>query len=70
MSEFKKNKIQNFQTTSDGKSTKINVIGLEKLWNFVVNNLLILNHLVKQNYVWVLKLDFLTSHEKPPKLKL
>jgi hypothetical protein len=31
MSEFKKNKIQNFQTTSDGKSTKINVIGLEKL---------------------------------------
>ena len=48
-----KNLNQNFQTTSDVKTTKIKVVGLEKFWNFVVDNFLIWNHLVNENYVWI-----------------
>jgi hypothetical protein len=40
---------QNFQTTSDGETTKMRVVDLEKLWNFVVDNFFIWNHLVKEN---------------------
>ena len=40
---------------SDGETTKIKVVDLEKLWNFVVDNFLIWNHLVKENYVWISK---------------
>ena len=48
-----KNLNQNFQTTSDVKTTKIKVVGLEKFWNFVVDNFLIWNHLVIENYIWI-----------------
>ena len=34
-------KIWTFQTTSDEKTTKINSVDLEKLWNIVVDNFLI-----------------------------
>jgi hypothetical protein len=39
--------------TSDGETAKMNVVDLEKLWNFVVNNFLIWNHLVNENYIWI-----------------
>jgi hypothetical protein len=39
-------KIWIFQTTSDGKTTKIKVVGLEMLWNFIIDNFLIWDHLV------------------------
>jgi hypothetical protein len=38
--EFKKNKIWTLKTTSNGKTTNMKVVGLEKLWNFVVDNVL------------------------------
>ena len=52
MFEFQNFKIRIFQTTSDGKTTKTKVVGLEKLWNFVVDNFFIWNHLVTEKYVW------------------
>jgi hypothetical protein len=51
-SKFQNFKIRIFQKTSDGKTTKINFVDLEKLQNFVVDNFLIWNHLVIQNYIW------------------
>ena len=45
-------KIRIFQTTSDGKTTKIKVVGLEKLRKFVVDNYFIWHHLVMLKYVW------------------
>ena len=36
--------------------TKIEVVDLEKLWNSVVDNFLIGNNLVKENYVWISKI--------------
>jgi hypothetical protein len=27
------------------------VVGIEEIWNFVVDNVLVLNHLVMKNYV-------------------
>jgi hypothetical protein len=55
--------------TLDGKSTKMIIVGVEKLWNIVLDNFLIWNHHVTQNYVWILKFDFfqMTSYGKPPK---
>jgi hypothetical protein len=44
------------------KTTNIKVVGLEKLWNFVVNNVLVWNHLVMQNYVWILKFEFFSNY--------
>jgi heme/copper-type cytochrome/quinol oxidase subunit 2 len=41
-----------FQMTLDGKPTKIKVVGLKRLWNFIVDNVLIKNHLVIEKYVW------------------
>ena len=29
------------------------VVGIKELWNFVVDNVLVWNHLVMQNYVWI-----------------
>jgi hypothetical protein len=48
------------------------VVGIEGLWNFVVDNVLVWNHLVMQNYVWILKFDFFqtTSDEKTTKIKV
>ena len=43
-------------TLSDEEMTKIKVIDLEKLYNFVVDNFLIWNHFVKENYVWISKI--------------
>lgn len=34
-------KIQNFQTTSNEKTAKMNIVDLKKLWNFLVDNFLI-----------------------------
>jgi hypothetical protein len=39
--------------TSKEKTTNIKVVGIEELWNFVVDNVLVWNHLVMQNYVWI-----------------
>jgi hypothetical protein len=47
--------------TSDGETTKIKVIDLEKLWNFVVYNYFIWNHLLLQNIVWNLILKLLKT---------
>jgi hypothetical protein len=38
--------------TSKEKTTNMKVVGIEELWNFVVDNVLVWNHLVMQNYVW------------------
>jgi hypothetical protein len=43
--------------TSNGKTTKMKAIGLKKLWNFVVHNILVWNRLVIQNFVWILKFE-------------
>jgi hypothetical protein len=40
------------------KTHKKKVVGLEKLWNFVVDNVLVWNYLVMQNYAWILKFEF------------
>ena len=57
MSEFKKFKIRIFQTTSDGKTTKTKVVGLEKLWNFVVDNFLFKIILSRKNTSEVFKFE-------------
>jgi hypothetical protein len=58
MSEFKTFKIWILKTTSKEKTTNMKVVGIEELWNFVVVNVLVWNHLVMQNYVWILKFEF------------
>ena len=55
MFEFLKFEIWIFQTTLDGETTKIKVVYPKRLYNFVVGNFLIWNHLVKKNYVWISK---------------
>jgi hypothetical protein len=69
MSEFKKFKFWILKTTSKEKTTNMKVVGIEELWNFVVDNVLVWNHLVMQNYVWILKFEFfkLPRREKPLK---
>jgi hypothetical protein len=42
--------------TSDGQTEQTKVVDLKKLWNFVVDNFLIWNHLVKKNYVWIFQI--------------
>ena len=39
--------------TSGGETTKMKVVYPIKLWNFVVDNFLIWNHLVMENYVQI-----------------
>jgi hypothetical protein len=41
MFEFLTFEIQNFQTASDGETTKTKIVDLEKLYNFVDDNFLI-----------------------------
>ena len=41
--------IQNFQKTADEETIKPNVVDLEKLYNFVVENFFIWNHLSIKN---------------------
>jgi len=41
--------------TSNGETYKMKVVDLEKLWNFVVDNFLIWNNLVKENYTQISK---------------
>jgi hypothetical protein len=57
-SEFKKLKIWILKTTSNEKTTNREILGLDKLWIFVVDNVLVWNHLVMENYFWILKFDF------------
>ena len=42
-----------FQTTSDVETTKMKVGDLEKLYKFIVDNFLIWNHFIEENYVWI-----------------
>jgi hypothetical protein len=49
-------KIWNFQITLDGKSTKIKIVRLEMLWNFIADNFLIWNLVIK-NIFEVLKFE-------------
>jgi hypothetical protein len=58
MSELKKVKIRIFQTISHGKPTKIKVVGLEKLCNFVVDNFSIWNYLIMQTIFGLQNLKF------------
>jgi hypothetical protein len=37
--------------TSNGETEKAKVVDLEKLYNFIVDNIFIWNHLVEDNYV-------------------
>jgi hypothetical protein len=60
-SEFHKFKIRIFKTTSNRKTTKIKVLGIKKLWNFIVDKILVWNHLVMQNFVWILKFYFFSN---------
>ena len=46
-------KIWNFRTTSNGETFKIEVVDLEKLWNFVVYNFFIWNHIVNEIQIWI-----------------
>jgi hypothetical protein len=74
MSEFKKFKIWILKTTSKEKTTNMKVVGIKELWNFVVDNVLVWNHLVMQNYVWILKFEIwifqITSDGKTTKIKV
>jgi len=61
--------------TSDGEATKMKVIDLEKLHNFVIDNFYIWNHLSKEIYVRIFshfKFEILKwpRMEKRPKQKL
>ena len=49
MFQFKKIKIWILKTTSKEKTTNMKVVGIEELWNFVVHNVFVWNHLVMQN---------------------
>ena len=44
--------------TSKEKTTNMKVVGIEELWSFVVDNVLVWNHLVMQNYVLILNFNF------------
>jgi hypothetical protein len=53
------------------KTIKMKIVGLKKLWNFVINNILVWTHLVMQNFIWILKFKFLMiSDGKPTKIKV
>jgi hypothetical protein len=67
--EFKNFKIWILKKIFERKNTNMKVVGIEELWNFVVDNVLVWNHLVIQNYVWILQFDFfkLPRMQKPPK---
>jgi hypothetical protein len=56
MFEFLKFEIWIFKMTSNGETTKIKVVDLEKLHNFRVDNFFIWNLFVKENYVWISKI--------------
>ena len=43
-------------TLPDEEMTKIKVVDLKKLHNFVIDNFLIWNYFVKENYVWISKI--------------
>jgi len=40
----------------DGETTKMKVVDPKTLYNFIVDNFLIGNHLVKENYVLIFKI--------------
>jgi len=45
--------IQIFRMASDEETTKTKVVDFEELYNFIVDNFFIWNHLSKKNYVWI-----------------
>jgi hypothetical protein len=42
-----------FQTTSNGETLNMKVVDPKKLWNFVVCNFLIWNHIVNEIHIWI-----------------
>jgi len=54
--KFPKFSILNFLNDLERRNSKIEVVDLGKLWNFIVNNFLILNNLIKKNFVSVSKI--------------
>ena len=44
-----------FKQPRMGKQPKIKVVDFKKLYNFVVDNFFIWNHLFKENYIWISK---------------
>jgi hypothetical protein len=58
------------KTTLKEKTTNMKVVGIEELWNFVVDNVLVWNYLVMQNYVWILKFEFFKLARKTTKIKV
>jgi hypothetical protein len=66
--------VQWYLRISDGEATETRVVDLEKLCNFVVDNLFIWNHLYNKNYVWFLKFKIwifqITSDGETPKAKV
>jgi hypothetical protein len=75
MIEFLTFEIQFFRKVSDGETTNMKGIDLEMLYNFIVGNIFIWNHLSKKNYVWIssnLKFEFFKrpQMDKPPLRKL
>ena len=52
MFEYFKFEFWIIQTTSDGETTKVKVVDLEKFWNFVVDNLFEII-LSTKNYDWI-----------------
>jgi hypothetical protein len=56
---------------SDRKITKIKVVGLEMLWNFIIDNVLIWNHLVIQTvFEFKIRIFQTASDEKTTKMKI
>ena len=51
---LKKLKFEFWKRSRKKKTTNKKVVGIEELWNFVVDNVLVWNHLVMQNYIWIL----------------
>jgi len=51
--EFLKFEIQILPMTSDQKTYNIKIVDLEKLWNFVADNVLIWIRLVPQIVIWI-----------------
>ena len=58
MYEFLKFEIWIFKMSSNREMSRTKVVDLEKLYNFIVDNFFIWNHLVKENYVWISHLKF------------
>jgi hypothetical protein len=61
--------ISKFSNDLGWKNHKMKVVGLKKLYNFIVDNLLIQNHLVIEKYVWNFQILWTISDEETIKMK-